>query len=164
ALAFLNKTLGSSNSGKGDRTLPSLVKDYPPPQYLGDLAENSPLPVSLPLNIPNNTAAGDYPVFLRISYKDNLRNNHELIVNSTVKYSPPTENSANNNMTLFGIISPLMLLFLVVAAIVVIVYLAKRRHKRDKRKQRPKTTTSTKSKFQPPVGTSLDSIMEEEKD
>ncbi|MDQ4072973.1 MAG: hypothetical protein M3162_01575, partial [Thermoproteota archaeon] len=49
ALAFLNQTLGSSNSGNGDRTLPSLVRDYPPPQYLGDLAENSPLPVSLPL-------------------------------------------------------------------------------------------------------------------
>jgi hypothetical protein len=168
ALSYLNQTgsnsISTDSSNGGNRTIPTLVKDYPPPQYLGDLAENSPLPVSLPLNIPNNTAAGDYPVFLRISYKDNLRNTHEMIVNSTVKYSPPAENSANNNGTLFGVISPLMLLFLVVVAIVVIVYLViRRRRRRNKRKQKSRAMTG-RPKFQPPVGTSLDSIMEEEKD
>ena len=61
----------------------NLVDEYPPLQYLGDLAENSPLPVSIPLKIPNNTNPGNYPVFIEISYKDNLRNNHNLVVNGT---------------------------------------------------------------------------------
>ena len=30
-----------------------LVNSLPPPQYLGDLDENSPLPVSIPLNMSN---------------------------------------------------------------------------------------------------------------
>ena len=64
-------------------TRENLVEEYPPLQYLGDLAENSPLPVSIPLKIPNNTRPGNYPVFIEISYKDNLRNGHNLIVSGT---------------------------------------------------------------------------------
>ena len=57
----LNKDNNNDSSTRGN-----LVEEYPPLQYLGDLAENSPLPVSIPLKIPNNTRPGNYPVFIEI--------------------------------------------------------------------------------------------------
>ena len=55
----------------------------PAPQYLGDLTANSPLPFSIPMDIPRNSAAGTtHPVTLKITYKDNLRNSHEFVTSA----------------------------------------------------------------------------------
>jgi hypothetical protein len=56
------------------------------PQYLGDLDENSPLPFSIPLAIDNHTAPGVYPVSLKITYSDDLRNSYSVIRNGTVQF------------------------------------------------------------------------------
>ena len=73
-----------------------LVNSLPPPQYLGDLDENSPLPVSIPLNMPNKVESGTYPVSLRVTYKDDLRIEHSTIVNGTVLFQqkPQAETSS----------------------------------------------------------------------
>ena len=65
-----------------------LVNSLPPSQYLGDLDENSPLPVSIPLDISENNSAGTYPVWLKVTYQDDLRQEHSAILNGTVLYQP----------------------------------------------------------------------------
>ena len=113
----------SNGTGKISSSSPNLVQRYPPLQYVGDLAENSPLPISIPVEIPNGTKAGDYPVFMKVSYKDNLRDNHELIVNGTVEYTPEMDESSGGSGGFFGIgISPTVL-FVVAAFAIVIVFL-----------------------------------------
>jgi len=52
-------------------------------QYLGDLTENSPLPFSIPLRA-QGLEPGTYPVTIKLTYKDNLRNGHELLTSADV--------------------------------------------------------------------------------
>ena len=121
----------TSGTGTDNNTV-TLVKEYPPMQYLGDLAENSPLPVNIPLKIPNNTRPGEYPVSIKISYKDNLRNDHQLIVNGTVNYSPQVNNTTNDTGLLFGFINPIILLILIILVGLIAYLIIKRLRKRRK--------------------------------
>ena len=139
-----NDTIGSSSS---------LVKEFPPLQYLGDLSENSPLPVSIPLNIPNNTNPGNYPVFIKIAYKDNLRNDHQLIVNGTINYSPQIESSSNDTGLILGFINPIMLIALLLAIIIIALLIVRRFRKKKKNKQVDSSTDDTET------NTDLDSVL-----
>jgi hypothetical protein len=58
------------------------------PQYLGDLTANSPLPFNIPVTLAEGTKAGDYPVTVKVSYKDDLRLPFELEIDGTVAYTP----------------------------------------------------------------------------
>lgn len=73
-----------------------LVESLPPQQYLGDLTENSPLPFSIPIDVPEGTGAGTYPVELKIQYRDTLRQLHTLDVSANVDFVPEvvTENGS----------------------------------------------------------------------
>src|SRR5215211_2314862 len=133
------------------------------PQYLGDLEDNSPLPFSIPLAIGINgnnvsssssssssgsssLAAGNYPLSLRITYSDELRNTHAVILNRTVSYNPPqqAENAPNQGFLGFGSstgesggtttsVLPLVFIFgAVVAAAVVIIIVIRRRSRTKK--------------------------------
>jgi hypothetical protein len=141
-----------SNSTSPDQN--SLVPISYTPQYLGDLEDNSPLPFSIPLAIgsnddngnSSNPEAGNYPVSLRITYSDELRNTHEVILDGTVSYSPPQqeEDAPNQGFLGFGSSStaesgttnsplPLLLIFaVIVAAAVAIIILMRRRSKSKK--------------------------------
>ena len=66
-------------------------------QYLGDLSENSPLPFSIPLSIDSESPAGNYPVSLNVTYSDNLRMVHELLLNDTVVYEGQPSASSNSD-------------------------------------------------------------------
>jgi hypothetical protein len=128
------------------------------PQYLGDLEDNSPLPFSIPLAIGINgnngssssgssLAAGNYPLSLRITYSDELRNTHAVILNRTVSYNPPQqeENAADQGFLGFGSstgesggtttsVLPLVFIFgAVAAAAVVITIIIIRRRSRTKK-------------------------------
>ena len=117
-------------------SIPNLVQRYPPLQYIGDLAENSPLPVSIPVEIPNGTKAGDYPVFMKVSYKDNLRDNHELIVNGTAEYTPEVDESSEGSGGFLGIgISPSVLLVVAAFAIVIVLLIIRAIRKKRKTKK-----------------------------
>src|SRR4029079_11913337 len=63
------------------------------PQYLGDLEENSPLPFSIPLAMKNSSASGIYPVSLKVTYSDDLRNGYTVINNGTVDFMAPVMTS-----------------------------------------------------------------------
>ncbi|MDQ3807317.1 MAG: hypothetical protein M3298_04025, partial [Thermoproteota archaeon] len=76
--------IGSSSEG-GQQLLRPTVSS----QFLGDLAVNSPLPFSIPLQITQQNTAQEavgnrYPVSLKITYSDELRNTHELRVDETI--------------------------------------------------------------------------------
>jgi hypothetical protein len=127
----------------------------PPPQYLGDLQADSPLPFSIPLTVDiNNTAPGTYPVILRVSYSDDLHNPHVTYLHDSVVVAPHPAPPANNGGPLaflglgggggpahvhgrhgggvgihhpFGI--PLLIWIIIIAAIIIAVIFIRRRRK-----------------------------------
>ena len=143
-----------SNSPTAANQSSSIVPITNTPQYLGDLEDNSPLPFSIPLaiGINNNNgntsslAAGNYPLSLRITYSDELRNTHAVILNRTVSYNPPQqEQNSTPNQGFLGFgssteesgtttsVLPLVLIFAgVVAAAVVIIIVIRRRSRTKK--------------------------------
>jgi hypothetical protein len=149
---FTTIELRRSNSTSPDQN--SIVPISYTPQYLGDLEDNSPLPFSIPLAIgsnddngnSSNPGAGNYPVSLRITYSDELRNPHEVILDGTVSYSPPQqeEDAPNQDFLGFGSSStaesgttnsplPLLLIFAVIAAAAVAIIILMRRRSKSKK-------------------------------
>ena len=112
-----------------------LVNDFPPQQYLGDLSENSPLPFSIPLIIDKNLPGGAYPVGIRVTYSDTLRNTHEIILNGTVNYTPKTDSSTESGGFLgYGELSSIVVPVVIILAIISILVIIIRRRKEGKRK------------------------------
>ena len=71
---------------------------------------DSPLPFSIPINLNNKTMAtiksGIYPIALKITYSDDLKIPHQLIVNSSIDYQPSqsqTKGGSHGDGGLFGI-------------------------------------------------------------
>jgi hypothetical protein len=89
----VNETLPRSSSNKSVR---ELVSASNLPSYLGDLQDDSPLPFSIPLSLQNNSSPGTYPVSLKITYNDDLRNSHEIIINSSVDLTKPKGRPGGN--------------------------------------------------------------------
>jgi hypothetical protein len=89
----VNESFSRSSS---DSSVNGLVPASVLPSYLGDLDENSPLPFSIPLSLQNNSSPGRYPVSLKITYSDDLRINHEIIINNSVDLSRPKQRSGGN--------------------------------------------------------------------
>lgn len=116
----------------------SLVTGPSQQQYLGDLSENSPLPFSIPLSIDSDLPSGDYPVSLNVTYSDNLRMVHELLLNDTVVYegqpSTSSNNDSNNDAFAFvnGFSGIFPMVIIVIIVIIVGLFLIRRRHKRKK--------------------------------
>jgi hypothetical protein len=117
----------------------ALVSSSTPPQYLGDLSVDSPLPFSIPINIDNKTLSGTYPVMFKFAYSDDLKNSHQLLVNNSVDLKQKSVRSTNsgNDNTIFGFIpgslSNNMSLFIIaivsIVVIIVVIILRKRRSK-----------------------------------
>src|SRR5215211_6722402 len=149
---FTTIEIQSNNSTAANQN--ALVPITYTPQYLGDLEDNSPLPFNIPLAIgingnngssSNNLASGNYPISLRITYSDELRNTHAVILNRTVSYSPPQQEESAPNQGFLGFgssagqsgttTSVLPLVFILVAAVAaaVVIILVIRRRSRTKK-------------------------------
>jgi hypothetical protein len=80
---------------QSQRSLADFIEPPPPPQYLGDLSVDSPLPFSIPLTSNNKTITappGNYPVALKISYSDDLKIPHQFVdTNETVTFQSPSQ-------------------------------------------------------------------------
>lgn len=120
----------------------SLVTGQSQQQYLGDLSENSPLPFSIPLDLDSDLPAGNYPINLNVTYSDNLRMVHELLLNDTVVYEGQQSSAANNNDSnsasftfLNGFSGILPMVIVIVIAIIVALFLIRRRTKKRKEKK-----------------------------
>jgi hypothetical protein len=96
----------TSSAAPTKRSLSDFVTTVPPPQYLGDLDADSPLPFSIPLSIDNKTMsrmpAGIYPVTLKITYSDDLKIPHQIVLNNTVNFQPARQPSTSGHLNLFG--------------------------------------------------------------
>ncbi|MGC1263972.1 MAG: hypothetical protein WA932_08415 [Nitrososphaeraceae archaeon] len=88
------------------------------PQYLGDLEENSPLPFSIPLAMKNSSTSAIYPVSLKVTYSDDLRNGYTVISNGTVEFSAPVT-TGNQGQTFLG--NYTMIFFVMVTIVAVII-------------------------------------------
>ena len=88
------------------------------PQYLGDLEENSPLPFSIPLAMKNSSTSAIYPVSLKVTYSDDLRNGYTVISNGTVEFSAPVT-TGNQGQTFLG--NYTMIFFVMVAIVAVLI-------------------------------------------
>lgn len=120
----------------------SLVTGLSQQQYLGDLSENSPLPFSIPLDLDSELPAGNYPINLNVTYSDNLRMVHELLLNDTVVYEGQQSSAANNNDSnsasftfLNGFSGILPMVIVIVIAIIVVLFLIRRRTKKREEKK-----------------------------
>jgi ATP-dependent Zn protease len=128
----------------------SLVTGQSQQQYLGDLSENSPLPFSIPLDLDSDLPAGNYPINLNVTYSDNLRMVHELLLNDTVVYEGQQSSAANNNDSnsasftfLNGFSGILPIVIVIVIVIIVALFLIRRRTK--KRKEKKSNTIITRA-------------------
>jgi hypothetical protein len=95
------------------------------PQYLGDLEENSPLPFSIPLAIDNNTATGIYPISLKVTYSDDLRNSYTVTSNGTVEFISPVTTS-NNGQGFFGNYDLLLIVVILAIAGIIGIFIVRR--------------------------------------
>jgi hypothetical protein len=132
-------SLRSSSSLSGSSLVP--VSTFP--SYLGDLDANSPLPFSIPLELKNDSSPGRYPISLRITYSDDLRADHALIINSSVDLTRPRQRSGDNgeqnqgilgiligkrnSLQIGGISLPIPLLLIIVAVALALLILRRRR-------------------------------------
>jgi hypothetical protein len=135
----------------GAQGTPQLLRPTVSSQFLGDLAVNSPLPFSIPLqimqqNITQEVTGNSYPISLKITYSDELRNTHEVILNRTVSYSPPQQEEEAPNQGFLGFgsstaessstnfVLPLVLIFAAIgAAAAVVIIIVMRRRSRTKK-------------------------------
>lgn len=146
----------------------SLVTGPSQQQYLGDLSENSPLPFSIPLSIDSDLPAGDYPVSLNVTYSDNLRMVHELLLNDTVVYEGQPSTSSNNDgnngaftfVNGFSGIFPIVIIIIIV--IIVGLLLIRRRNKR--KRGEIKLDTKITSASRPSDSTTVREVTDQDSD
>jgi hypothetical protein len=146
----------------------SLVTDPSQQQYLGDLSENSPLPFSIPLSIDSDLPAGDYPVSLNVTYSDNLRMVHELLLNDTVVYEGQPSTSSNNdgNNGAFTFVNGFSGIFPIVIIIIIVIIvgwlLIRRRNKR--KRGEIKLDTKITSASRPSDSTTVREVTDQDSD
>ncbi len=160
-------TQGASSSADASRTN-SPASSLPPPQYLGDLQPDSPLPFSIPLTVNvNNTAPGVYPVKLQVTYSDDLKNSHTIYLNNSVQIVPqPTQERTGQSGGILGLLTgtggghaggghrggggggsrgllglPLLFWIVIIAIIIVVLLYIRRRRKRSRAAFLAATTT-----------------------
>jgi hypothetical protein len=144
-----------SSSQPKRRSLADFMAVPPPPQYLGDLSVDSPLPFSIPLVSNNSTIitapAGIYPVILKITYSDDLKIPHQFIDNNkTVSFQGASqfadrERGAGGGLGVFGAvlgggqrgdssnaINGIIIIAAIVAAISIAALYIRRRRSRSK--------------------------------
>lgn len=145
----------------------SLVTGPSQQQYLGDLSENSPLPFSIPLSIDSDLPAGEYRVGLNVTYSDNLRMVHGLLLNDTVVYEGQPSASSNNdsNNDVFSFVSGSSVLFpmviVTIIAIIVGLFLIRRR---NKRKKGDKLNTKITPPFSPSDSDAISEVTDQDSD
>jgi hypothetical protein len=94
-----NNGVGGQFRRLGNNNINGTTFSPPSPQYLGDLTANSPLPFSISLSIPRINPGTSYPVTLKITYKDNLRNAHEFVTSANALVASP---QLSTNVSLGG--------------------------------------------------------------
>ena len=138
----------SSSSSLSSRPSSTPLGSLPPPQYLGDLDADSPLPFSIPIDLilNNNTSPGVYPISLKVIFSDDLKNSHEVIINKTVSFKPShrlttnqgpsflgfgggSSGSGKGGSSIFGTGFPLMIIIIAIVILTAIFFIRRKRRK-----------------------------------
>lgn len=146
-IEILNSSHSPTNQNEGQIQSPTqttgkstiLIPASSFPQYLGDLEENSPLPFSIPLAVNNNTSSGIYPVSLKVTYSDDLRNSYTVISNGTVEFISPVTTS-NKGQGFFGNYDLLLIVLMLAIAGIIGIFVVRRM--RDNKKTGNKNVES----------------------
>jgi hypothetical protein len=103
-----------------------LATSLPPQQYLGDLEENSPLPFSVPIEVAN-AEAGTYPVAIKVTYKDNLRQLHTLDFSSDVQFVPEVSADESASGQSMDMAIPIVIAIIVAVAVAAVIIVRRRK-------------------------------------
>jgi hypothetical protein len=106
-------------------------------QFIGDLSPDSPIPFSIPLRGINSLQPGMYQVAFKITYADDLKNFHNVILNGTVGISGRNSQIASTHDQQTSIFDDIPLPMIAAAAIgaAVVAFLLKRRKSKNKKLQ-----------------------------
>ena len=100
-------------------------------QFIGDLTPDSPIPFSIPLS--GSVPSGNYRVAFKVTYADDLKQTHSVILNGTVNVArAPLSNLANKTSSIFDIV-PLPIIIGAAIAIIVVAFLIKRKRSKTKK-------------------------------
>jgi hypothetical protein len=125
---------GSGQHIRGGLSSSQAISADSAPQYVGDLSSDSPTPFSIPLS--GTIMPGTHKVSFKVTYADDLKHVHELIVNGTVNAQQPTS-SANARQgsgfgSTFGLRGGMMMFIYLpvtgVSAVVATVFVMKKRN------------------------------------
>jgi len=104
-------------------------------QFIGDLSPDSPIPISIPIRGVSSLASGMYQVAFKVTYADDLKNFHTVIVNGTVNIArtPQVNISENQHTPIIDDVPMPILIGAPIAAVAVIVFLVKRKKSAKKK-------------------------------
>ncbi|MGI0074629.1 MAG: hypothetical protein ACREA5_01660, partial [Nitrosotalea sp.] len=104
-------------------------------QFIGDLSPDSPIPISMPIRGITSLLPGMYQVAFKVTYADDLKDFHSVIVNGTVNItrSPQVSTAANQNTSILDDIPLPILVGVPIALVVAIVFLVKRKKSAKKK-------------------------------
>lgn len=105
-------------------------------QFIGDLSPDSPIPFSVPVRGLNSLSPGMYKVAFKVTYADDLKDFHSIILNGTVNISGKNSQSGNTVSeppSIFKQISLPIVIGIIIAIVAVVVFLMKRKRSKNKK-------------------------------
>ena len=91
-----------------------------PPQYVGDLTDDSSIPFSIPLPV-SSLPEGKYPVSIKVTYADDLRDSHEMVFDDVANISKIKQQAPPNGRGGPSSTMPVEILLGIVAGIVIAI-------------------------------------------
>lgn len=102
-----------------------------PPQYMGDLTDDSSIPFSIPLHV-SSFSQGKHPFSVKVTYADDLRNSHEIVFDDIVNVSQIKQQSSNERGSANSTSIPMEILLGIAAAVAItLVIIFKIRKKKN---------------------------------
>jgi hypothetical protein len=104
-------------------------------QFIGDLSPDSPIPISIPVRGITLLQPGAYKVAFKVTYADDLKNFHNMILNGTINVARISQsaNTGNQNTTIFDQIPLPIIIGAVIAIVAVSVIVIKRKRSAKKK-------------------------------
>jgi hypothetical protein len=105
-------------SSQGQNNISTYKNEAP---SLTRIALNSSAMKSFATGVENNTTSGIYPVSLKITYYDDLKNSHDLIIDSPVQINPvQPEETSNQGNGLFAILIAAIIIIAIGIAVILL--------------------------------------------
>jgi len=123
-------------------------------QFIGDLTPDSPIPFTIPVNGIGLLQPGMYQVAFRVTYADDLKNFHNVIINGTVNVgrSQQSATSGTQSSSIFDQIPlPMVLGVGIAVAAGIAVLIRKKKSANQKLKMMTQSSTDIVSIFDAPL-------------